>query len=160
MGFEHRGYVPPEAMRSPEKKEDEAVIPQVPENELEFSFSSSGGPGGQNANKVASKATLRWNVGSSAAFSEEQKQKIRDYAGSYFSEKKDDIVVQANEHRDQPQNKKAAAERLQNMVSGALTPVEERIETKVPRREKEKRMDDKRHESRKKQERRGGRDGY
>src|SRR4051794_32737293 len=48
----------------------------IPEDELSFSYARSGGPGGQNVNKVSSKAILRWELADSAAVSPEVKERI------------------------------------------------------------------------------------
>ncbi len=162
FGGEGRGgYVPPEHMTEPQPQPEkhDGPAPSVPENEMQFTFSASGGPGGQNVNKVASKATLRWNVGASGAYSEEQKQLIREYAGSYLN-KADEIIIQSNEQRSQHQNRDSAAERLQNLVAQALIPKKERKETKPSWGAKQKRLDEKRMESNKKKERRRGGDDF
>ena len=155
------GFVPPEHRRTPEPEPEKQNGPaaSVPENEMQFTFSASGGPGGQNVNKVASKATLRWNVGASGAYSEGQKQLIRDYAGSYLN-KADEIIIQANEQRSQHQNRESAVERLRNLVAQALVPKKERKETKPSWSAKQKRLDSKRKDSNKKNERRGGGDDF
>src|SRR5437879_2881120 len=49
---------------------------QVPETEFEWSFVRSGGPGGQNVNKVASKAVLRWNVTASPSLPDDVKARF------------------------------------------------------------------------------------
>ena len=55
------------------------VIPglEIPEGELEFVASRSGGPGGQNVNKVSSRVTLRFDVGHSGSLNEEQRTRIQ-----------------------------------------------------------------------------------
>ncbi len=157
------GYVPSEHQRAPEPdpapEKHEGPAASVPESEMQFTFSASGGPGGQNVNKVASKATLRWNVGKSGAYSEEQKQLIRDYSGSYLN-KADEIIIQANEQRSQHQNRESATERLQNLVAQALVPKKERKATKPSWGKKQQRLDEKRMEGNKKRERRKGGDDY
>lgn len=116
---------------------------RVPESELRFDFARSSGPGGQNVNKVSSKAVLRWSVGASAAFTEGQKAAIRTAAGKLLN-REDEIVLTAERERSQLQNKEEAARRLQALVDAALTPKTPRVPTKVSRTQKRKRLDAKR----------------
>lgn len=122
-------------------------------DELTITFSRSSGPGGQNVNKTSTKATVRWNVGASAAFTDEQKVLIRAAAGKRLSGD-DEIVISAEDTRSQSQNRDLAIARLQAIVDAALMPREKRVPTKVSRSQKRKRLDDKSRVSRKKQARR------
>lgn len=125
----------------------------VPEHELRIDFVRSSGPGGQKVNKTSSKAQLRWNVGASAAFTEEQKARIRAAAGSRLNAD-DEIVLSADTERSQFQNRDAAVARLQALVEGALAPRKERKATKVSRNQKRKRVEEKRRAGEKKRLRR------
>jgi ribosome-associated protein len=49
---------------------------RIPDGELQWTFVRSGGPGGQNVNKVASKAVLRWNLASSPSLPEDIKTRL------------------------------------------------------------------------------------
>jgi len=140
----------PENQPEPEKPNDDP--PGVPESEMQIDFVRSSGPGGQNVNKTSTKAQLRWNVGKSAGFSEEQKAAIRAAAGNRLTAE-DEIVLADQSQRSQPQNKEAAISRLQNLVADALEPKKERIETKVSRAEKRHRLEEKRRQGNKKQQR-------
>ena len=124
----------------------------VPESEIEISFVRSSGPGGQNVNKTSTKAQLRWRVGGSAAFSEEQKAAIRAAAGHQLNAD-DEIVISAEAERSQARNKDAAIARLQDLVARALTPRKARKATKISRAEKRKRLEAKGRQSEKKRER-------
>lgn len=135
------------------------MSPSVPENEMHVTFSAAGGPGGQNVNKVASKVTLRWHVGSSLAFTEEQKGLIRSYGAGHLN-KDDEIVIQSDEQRSQHQNRESATLRLQNLVAAALAPRKVRKKTRPSRAAKQKRLDEKHSVSRKKRARRGGAEDY
>jgi len=151
MGFRGEGPpVPEEAFASPENRSNDP--PGVPENELEIDFVRSSGPGGQNVNKTSTKAQLRWNVGRSGVFTEEQKAAIRAAAGNRLT-KEDEIVIFDQSQRSQPQNRDAAVARLQALVADALAPKTERVETKVSRTEKQHRLEEKRRNARKKLER-------
>jgi len=158
MGFRGEGPpVPEEARSSPENKID--APPAVPESEIDVVFVRSSGPGGQNVNKTSTKAQLRWNVGRSGVFTDEQKAAIRAAAGNRLS-KEDEIVLFDQSQRSQPQNREAAVARLQELVAEALAPRKERKETKVSRGEKQRRLEDKRRQSEKKQWRKPPKGGW
>ena len=125
----------------------------VPESEIRLEFARSSGPGGQNVNKVSSKAVLRWSVGLSQAFTEQQKALIRAFAGSRLT-KDDEIVLSAESERSQLQNREEAVRRLQELVSRALTPRKKRKPIKVSRAQKRKRVESKRLIGEKKRNRR------
>ena len=142
---------PEEALTGPAQPENKDNGPSgVPEAEIQVDFVRSSGPGGQNVNKTSTKAQLRWNVGASAAFTEEQKAAIRAAAGNRLT-KEDEIVLFDQSERSQPQNREAAVTRLQDLVAEALTPKKERVETQVSRREKQRRLEEKRRQGQKKQ---------
>lgn len=118
----------------------------IPSNEFRFSFSRSSGPGGQNVNKTSTKVSLRWGVGKSAAFTEEQKQRIRTVLANRLTST-DEVMVNVSAERSQLQNKEKAIEQLEKLVATALRPRKPRRPTKPTRRAKEKRLDAKRRTS-------------
>ena len=126
---------------------------KIPESELKFSFSRSGGAGGQNVNKVETKVAVYWNFEDSPALSEEQKSLIKESLKNRINEK-GELIIYSQTERSQAQNKEKALEILNALVNQALTIPEERKETKVPRREKEKRLGEKRRQAEKKESRR------
>ncbi len=130
--------------------------PMVPESEMKFEAIRSSGPGGQSVNKTNSKVRVRWNVGRSDVFDDDQKAKIRAYAGNRLNDA-DEIVLDTQSERSRLQNQEEVIARLQRLVAEALTPQKERKETKVSRGQKEQRLNEKKRESRKKQDRKGGR---
>lgn len=117
--------------------------PMSLDQELTITFSHSSGPGGQNVNKVATRAQLRWNVGKSAAFTEGQKAAIRRAAGKRLNAD-DEIVLAAEDERSQFQNKQRVIARLQEFIAVALRPRKVRRPTKVSRNQKRKRLEAKR----------------
>jgi ribosome-associated protein len=123
------------------------------ERELEVLVSRSGGPGGQNVNKVATKVTVRFVLAASAAFSPEQKERLLARLASRIS-KDGRISVSSQRHRTQPANKKAAFERLAELLQDALEIPVERRPTRVPRIERRRRLEGKRQRSATKQARR------
>lgn len=97
-------------------------------SELEFTFSRSGGPGGQAVNKVNTRATLRLAVTSIHGLSEHAMTRLRRLAGRRLT---NDglIVIHAWSERSQLMNKRACIERLQELVSEA-------VKIPIPRKKK------------------------
>jgi ribosome-associated protein len=125
------------------------AVPQIPDDELELSFSRSGGPGGQHANTSATKVELRWDVEASAALSDAQKALVRERLASRLSTD-GVLILQASEHRSQTRNREAVIARLHNLLEDALRPARPRRPTKPSKAAKERRLEDKRHTSEKK----------
>lgn len=124
----------------------------VPLDEIHFDFVASPGPGGQNVNKVASKAELRWNIGESKSITPEQKNLIRLNLKGRLN-KYDEIVITAKEERSQIQNKKKALELFQRLIDRSLAIPKERVATKPGRQAKEKRLEQKKRRAELKQRR-------
>ena len=124
----------------------------IPENEIAEQFSRSGGSGGQNVNKLSTKAEVRWNVDSSAAFSDEEKEKIKQVLENRIN-KEGELIITSQEERSQLQNRGRAIERLNNLVSDALIPEKERVATKPTRSSKERRLEAKKRQGEKKKSR-------
>jgi ribosome-associated protein len=122
---------------------------KIPEDEIRFEFARSGGPGGQNVNKRDTRVTALWCIGASKIFSDEQKQKIREMWPKRVN-KNDELWVDVSEERSQPQNRRIAIERLNNLVNSALIPQKERIPTKPTKSSVEKRIEEKKRVGEKK----------
>ncbi|MDD5251335.1 MAG: alternative ribosome rescue aminoacyl-tRNA hydrolase ArfB [Patescibacteria group bacterium] len=131
----------------------------IPAHELHLDFVRSSGPGGQKVNKTSSKVQLRWRVGESGVFAEEQKALIRKAAGHRLNAD-DEIIIVADAERSQYQNRDEAVRRLQDLVARALTPKKTRRPTKISRAQKQKRLDDKRRQSEQKKLRRPPQNGW
>lgn len=125
----------------------------IPESEIAVEFARSSGPGGQNVNKRDTKAVARWQVGASAAFSDEEKARIRAAAANRLNAE-DELVVSAEDERSQQRNRETAVARLRDIVRRALVPMKPRRPTKPTRASKERRLEAKKREGRKKAERR------
>ena len=133
--------------------------PKVPYGEINIDFVRSSGPGGQKVNKTSSKAQLRWNVGNSEAYTDEQKATIRKMAGNRLNIE-DEIVLSEQNERSQYQNREMVIKRLQQLVGEALTPKKERKPTKPSKGQKQQRLDDKRRQGEKKRSRQKPRGGW
>ncbi len=111
----------------------------IPRTEITEKFSRSSGAGGQNINRVSTKAEARWNVGKSKAFSLEEKEKIRQVLANKINAK-GELVIVSQEARTQMQNRELAIERLDNLVKSALIPKKKRKPTKPTKASKERRL--------------------
>jgi ribosome-associated protein len=120
---------------------------RVPEHELEFRASRSGGPGGQGVNTTASKVELRWDVEATQALAGWQKDLVRERLGNRMT---DDgvLIIQASEERSQHQNREAAKARFRSLVGEAIVPPKRRKRTRPSRASKRRRLEDKRHRGR------------
>lgn len=124
----------------------------IREDELVFKVSRSGGPGGQNINKVSTRVTLFFNVASCESFSNVQKQRILTRL-STRADKNGVIRVTSQKFRTQKANRRAAVERLQELLREALKTRPIRKKTKVPYAAKQRRLEEKRRRSLLKQQR-------
>jgi ribosome-associated protein len=130
----------------------------IPESELHLSFSRSSGPGGQNVNKTATKATLHWDVLHSPTLPADVRER---FARAYASRLTRDgqVVLQSQRHRDQARNADEVVERLAELLRAVARPRRARKPTRPGRGAVERRIAEKRHRSRAKRERRGRDDG-
>ena len=126
---------------------------EIEMDELVFSYARSGGPGGQNVNKVNSKAVLHWSVEKSASVSDDIKSRFMDkYANRINTE--GELVLSSQRFRDQRSNAEDCLERLKSMLESVEHEPVERKSTKIPKVVKQKRIENKRILSKKKQQRR------
>ncbi|MFH0803868.1 MAG: alternative ribosome rescue aminoacyl-tRNA hydrolase ArfB, partial [Candidatus Tagabacteria bacterium] len=114
----------------------------IPKTEITEKFSRASGAGGQNINRVSTKAEARWNVGKSKAFAPEEKEKIRRVLANKINVK-GELVVISQETRTQLKNRELAIERLNNLVKSALIPKKKRKPTKPTKASKERRLSEK-----------------
>lgn len=121
----------------------------IPASELRFSFVRSSGPGGQNVNKVNSKAQLRWSVFRSTALSEEVRSRIVARLQSRITER-GELVLSSQRYRDQAKNVGDCLEKLRELVAAAAVPPKRRKKTRPPRSANESRLRDKRAKADKK----------
>ncbi len=128
---------------------------EIPDDELSFAASRSGGPGGQNVNKVETRMTLLWDLEGSpslAALGEEERERLRQRLATRLT-KAGVLRVTSQRHRSQGANREAAIERFAELLREALRPEVPRKPTKVSKAAKRRRLDEKRRRSERKRER-------
>lgn len=125
----------------------------IPWAELQFSYSRSRGPGGQNVNKVNSKATLRWDVQQSEALPPAVKQRFYQHWSARIN-KEGALILHSEEHRDQRSNMEACLAKLRQMVGVSAKRPKVRVPTKPSRGSIRRRQEAKRQQSQRKSSRR------
>jgi ribosome-associated protein len=118
-----------------------------PPTALTFRFIRSGGPGGQNVNKVASAVQLRCDLKEWPALPLRVRERLRTLAGRRLSDD-DVIVISAQRFRTQEQNKRDALERLEALIAEARIEPKIRRATRPTRASKERRLEGKQQRSR------------
>lgn len=119
----------------------------IPEREIRFIFSRSGGPGGQNVNKVNTRVTLLFAVSDSSALTPDQAGRVHERLTSRIGS--DGMLrVIAQERRSQMGNRLAARKRFARLLAEALTDSPERRDTSPPPSADRRRLESKRRRSR------------
>ncbi|MDE2001429.1 MAG: aminoacyl-tRNA hydrolase [Patescibacteria group bacterium] len=126
---------------------------EIPSSEIHFQTSRGGGPGGQNVNKVETKVTALWDFRGSRILNDAQKAILAGKLANRINAL-GQLYVQSQETRSQETNRTRAVALLNKLASQALTIAPRRRKTRVPKREKEKRLAAKRLRSEKKESRR------
>jgi ribosome-associated protein len=119
---------------------------QIPEDELHWSFARASGPGGQNVNKVASKAVLRWNLARSRSLPDAVRYRLYSQQRRRITGD-GDLIVNSQRFRDQERNRRDCLEKLRALVKQAALPPRPRKGTKPTRASQEARLQQKRRRS-------------
>jgi ribosome-associated protein len=123
------------------------------ESEFEWRFVRGSGPGGQNVNKVATTAQLKWDAMGSDTLSDDVKERLVKLAGRRIS-RDGYILIEAANHRTQNRNRQEALDRLVRLVRRAVSPPKPRRPTLPSKSAKAKRLEGKRRHAAKKRQRR------
>jgi ribosome-associated protein len=133
------------------------ISPQVAiaDEEFEWKFIRSSGPGGQNVNKVASAVQLRFLLPRNTSLPVSVRNRLRRLAGQKLIDD-GSILISARSERSQEQNRREALERLADLIRTAMVEPKIRKKTRPTRASKERRIESKKRRSSTKQQR-GGR---
>jgi ribosome-associated protein len=126
---------------------------RIADDELKFTFVRSSGPGGQNVNKVNSKAVLRWNIMASPGVPAAVRER---FIGKYAARLTEagDLILTSQRFRDQGRNEEDCLEKLRAMLAAVARAPKRRRKTRPTRASVERRKEHKRETSQKKQRRR------
>jgi ribosome-associated protein len=122
----------------------------IPDGDLQFHFVRASGPGGQNVNKVASAAQLRFDLAGTLALSASVKVRLRALAGHRVSAE-GTLLINARNHRTQEGNRREALARLQDLIARATLEPKKRRATRPTFGSQQRRMEDKTQRKRRKQ---------
>ncbi len=126
---------------------------KIPLREFRFQFSRSGGPGGQNVNKVNTKAELRWHVAASPSLPETVRQRLLTQQRRRVTSQ-GEMIVTSQRFRDAGRNVADCLAKLRAMIDPAAVAPKPRRPTKPSRASRQRRLQEKQRQSEKKQRRR------
>jgi ribosome-associated protein len=132
------------------------ISPQIaiPDEELEWKFIRSSGPGGQNVNKVATAVQLRFLLAQNSSLPASARNRLRRLAGQKLSDD-GNILVSARNERSQEQNRRAALQRLAELIRAAMIEPKIRKKTRPTRASQERRIESKKRRAGTKRQRGG-----
>src|SRR6266852_4153180 len=115
---------------------------EIPKSEFTWSFARSSGPGGQNVNKVASKAVMRWDIASNSALPEDVKIRLALQQKRFFT-MDGSVIITSQRYRDQERNREDCLDKLRAIILQALTVPKARKKTRPSRGSKRRRLHEK-----------------
>ncbi len=126
---------------------------KIPLREFRFQFARSSGPGGQNVNKVNTKAELRWRVAASPSLPEPVRQRLMAQQRRRVTSQ-GELLVTSQRFRDAGRNVADCLEKLRAMIDAAASAPKPRRVTKPTLASRKRRLQSKRQQAEKKQRRR------
>jgi len=126
---------------------------KIPLKEIRFTFARSSGPGGQNVNKLNTKAQLRWNIKESPSLPEAVRRRFLAKYGRRVTTE-GEFLMTSQRFRDAGRNVADCLEKLRAMLVEVATPPKRRKPTKPTKGSVRRRLENKRKTSKRKQERR------
>jgi len=127
----------------------------LPAEELSIAFTRSGGPGGQNVNKVATRVQLRFSIAESKVLGETRRARLTERLSSRLT-REGELLITSSRHRERERNIEDARERMAEVLREALQVQKKRRATKPTRGSKKRRLDTKRQRGQVKRDRRSG----
>ncbi len=125
----------------------------IPRDELRFTYVRSSGPGGQNVNKTATKAVMRWDVAGTPSLPDDVRERFQaKYANRLTAG--GELILTSQRYRDQARNTEDCIEKLKAMIQEVAEPPVQRKKRKPSRAAARRRLEEKRRISEKKQSRR------
>ncbi len=125
---------------------------RVPSEEFDFSFVRSSGPGGQNVNKVSSKAVLRWKPAENATLPATVRRRFEEKFAHRLT-KEGELILSSQRYRDQQRNAEDVFERLRAMLRQVAAPPVKRRPTRPTKAAKERRLQQKKETGERKRQR-------
>jgi protein subunit release factor B len=127
------------------KKYPKAKDINIPLDKVDFAFARSSGPGGQNVNKLNTKAELRFEIDSASWIPREVRERLKEYQSNKINNS-GELLVTSQEFRTQSRNKEDCVEKLQVMLEEAyVEPKDRKMWVGISKKTKVERRDGKRH---------------